>query len=225
MDNNKIIIILLIIIAALLTSAFVMFYNQGEDTSLTIEDKKLKSGESVKVILSDKNNNSLANKTITVTLTDKNKTQIIKNITTNSKGVAKFKIKDSGKYLTECKFTGDKAYKSSNTSDNITVKKDVSKVSKNVVSLVPEFDKYTRKNVGEYTVEVTKWRGETVGGFGVYLYKNGELVDKNSYQSRAYFNMDGEWKWSYWDNGDQEATYHKYGVSSDVEIAEVEVMF
>ena len=87
-----------------------------------------------------------------------------------------------------------------------------------------EFDTKVSKTVGEYTVEAEKWRGETVGGFGVWLYKNGQLVDKDSYLSRAYFYMDGEWKWSEWGNG-QGANYHKYPVSDGVEIQEVEVKF
>ncbi|MBR6992559.1 hypothetical protein [Methanobrevibacter sp.] len=87
-----------------------------------------------------------------------------------------------------------------------------------------EFDTKVSKTVGEYTVEAEKWRGETVGGFGVWLYKNGQLVDKDSYLSRAYFYMDGEWKWSEWGNG-EDANYHKYPVSNDVEIQEIEVKF
>ena len=63
-----------------------------------------------------------------------------------------------------------------------------------------EFDKKFTKSVGEYTVEAEKWKGGSVGGFGVWLYKNGQLVDKDSYLSRAYFYMDGEWKWSDWGN-------------------------
>ena len=87
-----------------------------------------------------------------------------------------------------------------------------------------EFDKKFTKSVGEYTVEAEKWKGGSVGGFGVWLYKNGQLVDKDSYLSRAYFYMDGEWKWSDWGNG-QGANYHKYPVSNGVEIKEIEVKF
>lgn len=89
---------------------------------------------------------------------------------------------------------------------------------------LPEFDTKYTKTVGEYTVEAEKWRGATVGGFGVWLYKNGELVYKDSYLTRAYFYMDGEWKWSDWGNG-EDANYHKYPVSNDVEIQKVEVKF
>lgn len=100
---------------------------------------------------------------------------------------------------------------SSETPDSITVE-------------LPNFDTKYTETVGEYTVEAEKWRGGSVGGFGVWLYKNGELVNKDSYLSRAYFYMDGEWKWSEWGNG-QGANYHKYPVSDGVEIQEVEVKF
>lgn len=89
---------------------------------------------------------------------------------------------------------------------------------------LPGFDTKYSKTVGEYRVEAEKWRGASAGGFGVWLYKNDELVYKDSYLSRAYFYMDGEWKWSDWGNG-QGANYHKYPVGNGVEIQEVEVKF
>ena len=100
---------------------------------------------------------------------------------------------------------------SSSTPDTITVE-------------LPEFDKTYTGTSGEYTVKASKWMGSKVGGFEVYLYKNGEQVYKDSYMSRAYFYMDGEWKWSEWGNG-QGAEHHKYPVSNGVEIQKVEVKF
>ena len=91
---------------------------------------------------------------------------------------------------------------------------------------LPEFDTKVTKTVGEYTVEAEKWMGGSVGGFEVHLYKNGEPVNKDSYLTRAYFYMDGEWKWSEWGNGeDGYEGYHRYPVSNGVEIQEVEVRF
>ena len=91
---------------------------------------------------------------------------------------------------------------------------------------IPEYDKTYTETVGEYTVEAEKWMGGSVGGFEVHLYKNGESVYKDSYMSRAYFYMDGEWKWSEWGNGeDGYDGYHRYPVSQGVEIQEVEVKF
>ena len=111
--------------------------------------------------------------------------------------------------------TNDAAVKESSsnsaTPDTITVE-------------LPEFDRKVTKTVGEYTVEAEKWRGGTIGGFGVWLYKNGELVNRDSYLSRAYFYKNGEWKWSEWGNGEG-ATYHKYPLDNSIEINEVEVKF
>ena len=90
---------------------------------------------------------------------------------------------------------------------------------------LPEFDTKYTESVGEYTVEAEKWKGTSVGGFGVSLYKNGQLVDQDSYLSRAYFYMDGKWKWSEWGNGEDNAAYHKYPVSNNVKIQKVEVKF
>ena len=91
---------------------------------------------------------------------------------------------------------------------------------------LPAFDTVYTKTVGEYSVEAQKWMGGSVGGFEVHLYKNGASVDKDSYLTRAYFCMDGEWKWSDWGNGeDGYEGYHRYPVSQGVEIQEIEVKF
>lgn len=91
---------------------------------------------------------------------------------------------------------------------------------------LPEFDKTYTGTAGEYKVEASKWMGGSVGGFEVHLYKNNEPVYKDSYMTRAYFYMDGEWKWSDWGNGeDGYDGYHRYPVSRGVEIQKVEVKF
>ena len=91
---------------------------------------------------------------------------------------------------------------------------------------LPEYDVKYIETAGEYTVEAQKWMGGSVGGFEVHLYKNGEPVNKDSYMTRAYFYMDGEWKWSEWGNGESGYDgYHRYPVSRGVEIREVEVKF
>ena len=91
---------------------------------------------------------------------------------------------------------------------------------------LPGFDTMYTETAGEYSVEAEKWMSGSVGGFEVHLYKNGVPVNKDSYMTRAYYNMDGEWKWSEWGNGeDGYKGYHKYPVSRGVEIQEVEVKF
>ena len=110
---------------------------------------------------------------------------------------------------------------------NDTISDEKNSVTPDTITVeLPEYDKTYTETVGEYTVEAEKWMGGSVGGFEVHLYKNGESVYKDSYMSRAYFYMDGEWKWSGWGNGeDSYDGYHRYPVSQGVEIQEVEVKF
>ena len=97
--------------------------------------------------------------------------------------------------------------------------------SQQTVTLEPKDDVRVSKTVGEYKVEAMTWKGTTVGGLGVWVYKNGQLIDKNSYSSRGYFYSNGVGKWSEWGHGEESATYHKYPVSSDIVIDKVEVRF
>lgn len=112
------------------------------------------------------------------------------------------------------------------TDNNSTNETTVEQVPDSITVELPQFDTRYTKTAGEYTVEAEKWMGGSVGGFEVHLYKNGNPVNKDSYLSRAYFYMNGEWKWSEWGNGeDGYEGYHRYPVSNGVEIQEIEVKF
>ena len=112
------------------------------------------------------------------------------------------------------------------TDNNSTNQTTVEQAPDSITVELPQFDTRYTKTAGEYTVETEKWMGGSVGGFEVHLYKNGNPVNKDSYLSRAYFYMDGEWKWSEWGNGeDGYEGYHRYPVSNGVEIQEIEVKF
>lgn len=112
------------------------------------------------------------------------------------------------------------------TDNNSTNQTTVEQAPDSITVELPQFDTRYTKTAGEYTVEAEKWMGGSVGGFEVHLYKNGNPVNKDSYLSRAYFYMDGEWKWSEWGNGeDGYEGYHRYPVSNGVEIQEIEVKF
>ena len=109
--------------------------------------------------------------------------------------------------------------------NNTTVNEASNSVTPDTITVeLPEFDKTYTSTAGEYTVKASKWMGPSLGGFDVYLYKNGEQVYKDSYMSRAYFYMDGEWKWSDWGNG-EDSDHHRYPVDNGVEIQKVEVKF
>lgn len=235
MENRNVIMILMVVIAILAVFLGLMLSGQiiKEESTLSIADKTISAGDSVVVKLKDSQGNPIADEQIKVKLTDKNGNEIEDTITTNSKGKAKLKVEDNGNYEFACTFDGNGKYGSASISDKIKVEKaTTSKVdsqsssTQNTISVVPEFDKYVKKSEGEYTVEATKWMGGSVGGFEVSLSRNGQMMDRSSYQSRAYFNDGSGWKWSNWDDGEVAgSTLHKYPVSNGVEIREVEVMF
>ncbi|WP_405305463.1 hypothetical protein [Methanobrevibacter sp.] len=124
MENNRIIIILLcIIIAILVVGVFVFSEMAKEDSNLSIADKEINVGDSLVVVLTDSSGKPIANQTVNVKLTDKDGTVIDEDITTNSKGKAKFKMEEKGKYSVECKFDGNGQYASSSIADKVSVKK------------------------------------------------------------------------------------------------------
>lgn len=124
MDNNKIIIILLCVIIAILIVGVAVFSEMAkEDSNLAIADKKINVGDSFAVKLTDSKGNAIAGQTINIKIKDKDGTVIDEDITTNSKGKAKFKMDEKGKYSVECKFNGNGQYSSSSAQGNISVKK------------------------------------------------------------------------------------------------------
>lgn len=140
-----------------------------------------------------------------------------------------------GTYNIIATYDGDNNYSWCKNSQNIEYKEaTVESVSSNTpqsessqrtVTLEPKDDERVSKTVGEYKIEAMAWKGTSVGGLGIWVYKNEQLVDKNSYSSRGHIYMGGVWKWTEWDNGGESATYHKYPVSNDVVIDKVEVKF
>ena len=130
MGNQKTIIALLCVIIVILILGVVMFspFMAKEDSNLVISDKKITVGDSLVVKLTDGDGNPIANETINIKLIDKDGITIDENIITNSKGRAKFKMEEKGKYSVECKFDGDNKYSSSSTAGNLTVKKAFAKV-------------------------------------------------------------------------------------------------
>ena len=100
MENNKTVIILLCVIIAILIVGIVMFspLMAKEKSNLTILDKKLNVGDSLTVKLTDENGKPIANQTVKIRLTDKDGVTIDEDATTNSKGKAKLKVDEKGKY-------------------------------------------------------------------------------------------------------------------------------
>lgn len=125
MDSQKTIIALLCVIIALLVVGVVMFspLMAKEDSNLAISDNKLNVGDSLVVVLTDSHGAPIANETVNIKLTDEDGITINEDVTTNSKGKAKFKMENKGKYSVECNFDGNGQFAPSSTAGNLTVKK------------------------------------------------------------------------------------------------------
>ncbi|WP_296859093.1 hypothetical protein [uncultured Methanobrevibacter sp.] len=232
MENNNVVMFLLVIIVVLAAVFGIMFFqslNSKEPSKVKIISNKTQyEGGKLSIQLTDLNKTPISKEKVNISITNKkDKVVVNKTVETNHEGKAKLDLDlKKGEYTVNVTYNGNERYMEDNTTQILKLGETVSNSdSSDTISLeLSKFDTKVTKTVGEYKVEAEKWQGGSVGGFGVWLYKNGQLVDKDSYLSRAYFYMDGEWKWSDWGNG-QGADYHKYPVSNGVEIKEIEVKF
>lgn len=145
MEDQKTIIILLCVIVAILVVGVVMFspLMAKEDSKLSIADKNVIAGDSLVVKLTDSNGTAIANETVKIKLTDKDGITIDEDVSTNSKGKAKLKLDEKGKYSLECSFSGNSKYDGCSISDNVTVKKAATKsISKEQTSTAVHTSKY-----------------------------------------------------------------------------------
>ena len=236
MENEKIIIILLVVILALLLSAFMLFGPfSGKDVEMSvITSDTLYDGDNFGISLKSSEGTPVANAVVNVTIIDEKGEKNTKTITTdkNGEGFLQLNGLTPGKYNIELAYSGGNGYKAGTAShvmemaaSTTSVSGDSSQASpaKTVTLNLNNYDERVSQNIGEYKIEAMKWKGTGVGGLGVWVYKSGQLIDKSFYSSRGYICMNGQWKWTQWDNGEEGATYHKYPVSNDVEIQKVEV--
>ena len=126
MDKNKMIILALIVVIAdlLVGMAAMMMPNMGkQDTKLKFKSNStLTEGDSLKVKLTDANGTAIANQTVNIILTNKNKSTD-HSVVTNEKGVGTLKLdKDSGKYNVTVSYGGNENYTGNNTTQKLTIK-------------------------------------------------------------------------------------------------------
>ena len=120
-----IILALIVVIADLLVGmAAMMMPNMGkQDTKLKFKSNStLTEGDSLKVKLTDANGTAIANQTVNIILTNKNKSTD-HSVVTNEKGVGSLKLdKDSGKYNVIVSYGGNENYTGNNTTQKLTIK-------------------------------------------------------------------------------------------------------
>lgn len=132
MSNQKIIIAVLCIVIAILIVCVAMLSIPmlKEESKLAISDKTIDEGDSIVVVLTDTHGIGLSDATINIKLTDEDGITIDEDVTTDSKGKAKLKVEEKGKYSVECTFKGEGKYAASSLSDNIKVKKPTTEIVK-----------------------------------------------------------------------------------------------
>ena len=129
MDRNKIIIgVLIVVIIALLIGIFAGLPNLNkQDVNLTFKGKStITEGDYLKVKLTDANGDAIANQTVNVTVTDKDKSSDYHSVVTDGKGVGKLRMdKDPGKYDVIISYGGGDKYHGCDASKKITIKEKV----------------------------------------------------------------------------------------------------
>ena len=138
--------------------------------------------------------------------------------------IAKIKIPSKvKKYTCKATFLGGKNVYGKSTKFKITVKP---KPKYKTVRIHTMYDKYINKYVGNYKVQTYKWKGFSINGLGIFLYKNGKLLNRYNFQSKVHHAFNGNWKWSSWSYGTQGANaYHKFSLSKGVAVGDVIVKF
>lgn len=126
MERKQIIIIaLIVVIVALLVGMVAMMVSNTnkKDTKLTFKSKStINEGGSLKIKLTDKNGNAIANQTVNVTVTDKDKSNSYYSVSTNNEGTGNLKLdKSSGKYTVVIRYDGNDRFNGCNSTKKITI--------------------------------------------------------------------------------------------------------
>ena len=129
MEKNKIMIIaLIVIIAALLVGIVAVMPNTAKkDTKLTFKSNStLTEGDSLKIKLTDENKTAIANQTVNITITNKDKSKDYHTVVTNDKGIGTLKLEKSpGKYNVTVTYNGNDNYAGCNATKMIAIEEKV----------------------------------------------------------------------------------------------------
>lgn len=128
-DNNKLIIYVLVAIVIVLLVAIiaVMPHANKQITNLTFENgQELNEGDSIQFKLTDANGTALANQTVNITVTDKDRISDYHSVVTNGEGIGTLKLdKSAGEYNITISYSGNDKYLNSSLTQKFTVKKAV----------------------------------------------------------------------------------------------------
>ncbi len=144
MDRNKIIILaLIVIIAALLVgiATTTMPNANKKDTNVTYKGKsKITEGDTINLKLTDVNGTPLANQTVNVTITDKNKSSSYYSVVTNANGIGKLKSdKSAGDYTVFINYGGNESYNECNFTKKIVIEEEVVEATVEQSSSEPQY--------------------------------------------------------------------------------------
>lgn len=127
-NKNIIILVLIVIIIALLVGIFAtMPHANKQDTKLTFKSNStITEGDSIKIQLTDANGTGIANQTVNVTITDKDKSSDYHSVETNDSGIGTLNInKNAGNYTITISYAGNDHYAGCNATKEITIDKKV----------------------------------------------------------------------------------------------------
>lgn len=165
---------LIVIIIALLIGVVAMMPSMNkQDTNLTFKGKsEITEGGSLKVKLTDANGTVIANQTVNVTLTDKDKTDSYYSVITNENGTGTLKLdKSHGKYDVTISYGGNDKYKASNATKKITIEKKVVETQETKQSSTNSLDSYRTRSDTDVVL--------TRSGDIVELNRAGDIVSVN----------------------------------------------
>lgn len=130
MDKYKITICVLvaIVIVLLVGLVAVMPHENKQNTNLTfLNGQELNEGDSIQIKLTDANGTALANQTVNITVTDKDRISDYHSVVTNGEGIGTLKLnKSAGEYNITISYGGNDKYLNSSSTQKVTVKQTVS---------------------------------------------------------------------------------------------------
>ena len=194
MNRNHIIIIALIAVILILAVGIFQGLNMHEKQGVKLKikgDSKFEEGDSVKILLTTLNDTPVANQTVNISITDKDKTVSYYSAVTNEKGIAKMKLdKSEGKYVINCSYAGNENYTANSTVKKIKIKNEVaqsetSSSGSDDYVYSPQDESYVKKS-GQWKSDgsgnsIYQYQGDDGVIYERYYDSDGREIDPNEY--------------------------------------------